>query len=160
MHNALESRLPEHAESTIVLAIQHANAGGLPFAALIINAQGEVIGEGVNQVAQQLDCTAHAEVQAIRNASRNTRRVALHGATLIASGEPCALCFMAIHMAGIKNVICLSSRHDAADHGFDYRWTYRHINTSLLNALNVVMLENDRKLLPFQVATQQLRNSN
>lgn len=160
MHNALESRLLAHAESTIELAIQHANAGGLPFAAMIINAQGEVIGQGVNQVAQQLDCTAHAEVKAIRNASCNTRSVALHGATLIASGEPCALCYMAIHMAGIKSVICLSSRHDAADHGFDYRWTYRHINTSLLNALNVVMLENDRKLLPFQVAKQQLPNGN
>ncbi len=88
MHNALESRLPEHAESTIELAIQHANAGGFPFSALIINAQGEIIGEGVNQVAQQLDCTAHAEVQAIRNASHNTRRSALHAAAPIASRQP------------------------------------------------------------------------
>ena len=47
MHNALESRLRQHAESTIELAIQHANAGGLSFAAMIVNAQGEVIGQGV-----------------------------------------------------------------------------------------------------------------
>ncbi|MCB1815207.1 MAG: nucleoside deaminase, partial [Candidatus Competibacteraceae bacterium] len=79
-------------ENVLDLAISNVKAGGLPFAAIIVNQNGEIIGKGVNQVARHLDCTAHAEIQAIREASRNEKDISLKGATLIASGEPCALC--------------------------------------------------------------------
>ena len=151
-----EERLATCGESAIDLAISNVKAGGLPFSAVIVNQNGDVVGKGVNQVADHLDCTAHAEIQAIRDASRNENSVSLKGATLIASGEPCALCYMAIRMAGIGHVRILLDRYEAAENGFDYRWTYRYLNPSLINELDVVTLVNERKFLPFQMAKMGL----
>ncbi|MCG8519669.1 MAG: nucleoside deaminase [Pseudomonadales bacterium] len=153
-----EELLKKCGEDVVDLAISNVRAGGLPFAAIIIGQSGQVIGKGVNQVAKHLDCTAHAEVQAIRAASRNEKNISLKGATLIASGEPCALCFMAIRIAEISKVVIVSDRSEAAKHGFDYLWTYKYRNASLLHELEVVALDNDRKLLPFQLANINLRD--
>lgn len=49
-------------ESVIDLAISNVKVGGLPFAVIIVNQNGEIISKGVNQVAKHLDCTAHAEI--------------------------------------------------------------------------------------------------
>lgn len=152
----IEELLTKCGENVIDLAINNVKAGGLPFAAIIINQNGEIIGKGVNQVAQLLDCTAHAEVQAIREASRNKNSISLKGATLIASGEPCALCYLAIRMAEILKVIIVSDRYEAEKHGFDYLWTYKYFNASLCHELEVVTLDNERKLLPFQLANFNL----
>ncbi|PTB99658.1 hypothetical protein C9993_01835 [Marinobacter sp. Z-F4-2] len=100
-----EERLTESADIAIDLAVSSVKANGLPFSAIILDRNGDLIGQGVNQVTKHLDCTAHAEVQAIREASRSTKDVSLRGTTLIASGEPCALCYMAIRMAGIEKVV-------------------------------------------------------
>ena len=148
----IEELLIKWGEDVIDLAISNVKVGGLPFAAIIVNQNGEIIGKGVNQVAKHLDCTAHAEIQAIRKASRNEKNFSLKGTTLIASGEPCALCYMAIRMAEIMKVIIVSDRYEAEKHGFDYLWTYKYFNASLFHELEVVTLDNDRKLLPFQLA--------
>lgn len=147
-----EELLIKCGESVIDLAISNVKVGGLPFAAIIVNQNGEIIGKGVNQVAKHLDCTAHAEIQAIRETSRNENNFSLRGTTLIASGEPCALCYMAIRMAKISKVIIVSDRYEAEKHGFDYLWTYKYFNASLFHELEVVKLDNDRRLLPFQLA--------
>ena len=151
------NRIPEElltklGENVIDFAISNVKAGGLPFAAIIVNQNGDIIGKGVNQVANHLDCTAHAEIQAIRKASRNVNHFSLEGTTLIASGEPCALCYMAIRMAKISKVIIVSDRYEAKKNGFDYLWTYEYLNASLYQELQIVALDNDRKLLPFQLA--------
>ena len=143
-------------ESVLDLAVSNVKVGGLPFAALVVNQFGEIIGKGVNQVARHMDCTAHAEIQAIRQASRNEEDFSLKGATLIASGEPCALCYMAIRMAEILKVVIVSDRYEAQRHGFDYLWTYKYFNASLFHELEVVTLDNERKLLPFQLAKMNL----
>lgn len=151
-----EARLMACANSAIDLAISNVNKGGPPFSAVIVDQSGEIIGRGVNQVAKHLDCTAHAEIQAIREAARNKKNVDLEGTTLIASGEPCALCYMAIRMAKITNVLFLSDRYEAQRHGFDYLWTYEYLNENLFHELEVVTLNNERKLLPFQLAKMNL----
>ena len=153
-----EERLATCGESAIDLAISNVKAGGLPFSAVIVNQDGDVVGKGVNQVAEHLDCTAHAEIQAIRDASRKEQSVSLRGATLIASGEPCALCYMAIRMAGIRNVRIVADRFEARDNGFDYLWTYQYLNPALIDELDVVTLVNDRKLYPFQMARIGVRD--
>ncbi|GAB1260601.1 nucleoside deaminase [Aurantivibrio plasticivorans] len=152
----VEELLIKRGENVIDLAISNVKVGGLPFAAIIVNQNGDVIGEGVNQVAEHLDCTAHAEIQAIRDASRNEKKYSLKGTTLFASGEPCALCYTAIRMAEIMKVIIVSDRYEAAKYGFDYLWTYKYFNASLFDELEVVTLENDRKLLPFQLSKMKL----
>ena len=107
-----KERLTESADIAIDLAVSSVKANGLPFSAIILDRNGDLIGQGINQVAEHLDCTAHAEIQAIREASRTAKEVSLRGTTLIASGEPCALCYMAIRMAGIEKEKLLCCRID------------------------------------------------
>ncbi len=151
-----ETLLSKCVDDVIDLAISNVNAAGLPFAAIIVNRDTEVIGKGVNQVSSHMDCTAHAEIQAIREASQNEKSFSLKGMALIASGEPCALCYMAIRMAEIETIIIVSDRYEAERYGFDYLWTYKYLNTNLFDKLNVVVLDSDRKLLPFQLARVDL----
>ncbi|CCG95428.1 tRNA-specific adenosine deaminase [Marinobacter nauticus ATCC 49840] len=147
-----KERLTESADIAIDLAVSSVKANDLPFSAIILDRNGDLIGQGINQVAEHLDCTAHAEIQAIREASRTAKEVSLRGTTLIASGEPCALCYMAIRMAGIEKVVVLSNRYEAQQHGFNYLWTYQYLNESLFQDIEVLPLDHERKLLPFQLA--------
>lgn len=112
------------AEQTIALAQQQVEKGGLPFSSVIVNGQGECIAEGVNQVNELNDCTAHAEIQAIRAACEKVGRSSLEGTTLFASGEPCGLCYLAIRLAKISQVVILLDRYEVKQVGFDYLWTY------------------------------------
>ena len=121
----LEKKLMEEA---IQLSLEHVHKGGIPFSALIADEQGNVLGKGVNQVNELCDPTAHAEIMAIREAGKKSGSANLAGATLYASGEPCALCYMAARWAGITKIYVASNRHEAAKAGFDYRWSYHFIN--------------------------------
>ena len=65
---------------------------------------------------------------------------------------------MAIRMAEILKVVIVSDRYEAERHGFDYLWTYKYFNASLFQELEVVTLDNERKLLPFQLAKRNFSN--
>ena len=88
----------------IELAVQNADAGHLPFGALVVR-DDEVLATGVNRELEAQDPTAHAEVEAIRNACRALRTRALPGAILVSSCEPCALCHVTAAVAGISRVV-------------------------------------------------------
>lgn len=118
------SRLPLLMEEAVALSTEHVYDGGIPFTAFVVDASGTILGRGVNRVHKHHDPTAHAEVEAIRNACRAHGASYLHGATLLASGEPCALCYMSALYAGISQVFFAVDRDEAAAHGFDYRGTY------------------------------------
>lgn len=109
----------------VSLSTRQAESGGIPFAALVVSCEGTILGTGVNQVTECLDPTAHAEVIAIRDACRHRRSTRLADALLIASSEPCALCYMAASYSGIHDVVFAADREDAARCGFDYRASYR-----------------------------------
>ena len=107
----------------IELAVHNVTAGGGPFGALIVR-DGEVIATGQNRVTQDLDPTAHAEVQAIRNACQATGDFRLAGMTLYTSCEPCPLCISASLWARLDRVVYAADRDDAARGGFDDREFY------------------------------------
>lgn len=111
-------------EEAVAFSSEHVHGGGIPFTAFVVNANGAVLGRGVNRVREHHDPTAHAEVEAIRDACRATGRPHLHGMTLLASGEPCAMCYLSALYAGISQVFFAVDRNEAAAHGFDYRGTY------------------------------------
>ncbi|MBN24463.1 MAG: tRNA-specific adenosine deaminase [Alteromonadaceae bacterium] len=151
--------LAQPIERVIELAISHVTAGGLPFSSVIVNKLGQIIGEGVNQVTSLFDCTAHAEIQAIRNASKNEKSVLLEGATLIASGEPCAMCYMVMLMAKVNRLVILSDRYEAKALGFDYLWTYELINSNSLSQMTVTKLNVARGNLPFKMCKARMESS-
>lgn len=119
------SRYQKLMEETVAFSTDHVHRGGIPFTALVIDGNGNILGRGVNRVRESHDPTAHAEVEAIRDACRTQGTFNLSGATLLASGEPCAMCYMSARFAGISRVVFAADRNEAAALGFDYRGTYR-----------------------------------
>ena len=71
------------------LADRAADSGEVPVGAVVVAADGELIGEGYNQVISAADPTAHAEVVALRDAARRMNNYRLPGATLYVTLEPC-----------------------------------------------------------------------
>lgn len=102
----------------IRLAADNVAAGGGPFGAVVVSADGHVF-EGVNRVTRDNDPTAHAEVVAIRVAAAALGTFDLSGCTLYASCEPCPLCLSAALWARLDGVVFGADRHDAAAAGFD-----------------------------------------
>ena len=112
-------------EEVVAFSMDHVHQGGIPFTALVVDPNGLVLGRGVNRVRENHDPTAHAEVEAIRDACRTHGISTLSGATLLASGEPCAMCYICARSAGVAKVFFAADRNEAAEYGFDYRSTYR-----------------------------------
>ena len=100
--------------------------GGGPFGALVV-CDGRVISRGNNRVTELLDPTAHAEIVAIREACRALDRFDLRGCALYTSCEPCPMCLAAIYWARIDKVFYASTRHDAAQAGFDDQFIYEQL---------------------------------
>lgn len=119
----------EH-EKFMKIAIDLANlsieTGGGPFGAIVVK-NGEVIARGSNSVTKLNDPTAHAEVQAIRNACSELNTFNLEGCVVYTSCEPCPMCLSAIYWAGIERVYFANTRQDAADIGFDDSLIYNEI---------------------------------
>lgn len=94
--------------------------GNPPIGSVIVR-NGEVIGVGRNRVNSDTDPTAHAEVDAIRDACRNIGSTDLSGAVCYTSMEPCPMCCWAIEASGCDGVV-LGSRHAdfAGTGGRDY----------------------------------------
>ncbi len=105
------------------------NAEGGPFGCVIVK-DGEIVGRGYNKVIANHDPTAHAEVQAIRDACNNLKTHQLDGCVLYTSCEPCPMCLGAIYWARPDAVYYANTRHDAAGIGFDDAFIYEQINRS------------------------------
>jgi tRNA(Arg) A34 adenosine deaminase TadA len=91
---------------------------GGPFVAAVATDRGEVVSIAVNQVAEDADSTAHAEMLALREAQqslRSARREASRGSglSLYTSCQPCVMCAGAIHWSGIKKVYAAARHEDA-----------------------------------------------
>ena len=93
-------------ERALELAETAITRGQTPFGAVIVDRDGELVGEGHNTVRADRDPTAHGEIVAIRDAWRRVgawQRLA--GCTLYTSCEPCLLCSFVITQIGIGRVI-------------------------------------------------------
>lgn len=89
----------------LVLAVEAAAAGDVPVGAVVLDADGAVVGEGRNLREQTHDPTAHAEIVALRAAAEAHGGWNLEGHTLVVTLEPCVMCAGAILQARIGRVI-------------------------------------------------------
>ncbi len=110
----------------IELARENIKKGGGPFAAIIVK-DGKEIARTGNTVTLSNDPTAHAEVNAIREACRKLGTFNLSGCEIYSSCEPCPMCLSAIYWAGISKIYMSASRFDAAEAGFDDQFLYDEI---------------------------------
>jgi tRNA(Arg) A34 adenosine deaminase TadA len=108
-------------EDYMRLAIQKTRegiaAGQSPFGAVIVRA-GQVLAAAHNTVLRDSDPTAHAEVNAIRQAATVLQDISLGGCTLFSTCEPCPMCLAAIHWAKIDRVLFGANISDATAAGF------------------------------------------
>jgi tRNA(Arg) A34 adenosine deaminase TadA len=116
----------QYIDQAVKLAAANVEGGGKPFGAVIVK-DDTVISTGVNEVLQSGDLTSHAEIQAIRKASKSHGEERLVGATLYASGHPCPMCLSAIYLAGIKEVYYASTLDDAKNAGLDVSHIYKEL---------------------------------
>jgi tRNA(Arg) A34 adenosine deaminase TadA len=84
-----------------------------PFGAVLVR-NGQVLARAVNEVEALCDPSAHAEMQAVRAASRAQNSTDLSGSTVYASGYPCPMCLTAMYLAGVKSVYYAYSNEDGA----------------------------------------------
>ncbi len=113
-------------------AIELSNKGmtglqGGPFGCVIVK-DGEIVGEGYNQVTITNDPTAHAEVVAIRDACKKLGTYQLTGCDIYTSCEPCPMCLGAIYWARPNRVIFANTKNDAAAINFDDQFIYDEID--------------------------------
>jgi len=91
------------------LALAEARAalgtGDVPVGAVVVGADGVVLGRGRNAREARQDPTAHAEVEALRQASVAAGDWQLTDATLVVTLEPCAMCAGAILSARVPTVV-------------------------------------------------------
>ncbi len=88
----------------IAVAIARESDNEIPIGAIVVK-DGEVIGRGNNQTIASNDITAHAEIVAIRDASKNLGNYRLDDCDLYVTIEPCLMCSGAIINSRIRRVI-------------------------------------------------------
>jgi tRNA(Arg) A34 adenosine deaminase TadA len=116
----------EFMNEAIRLAGDNVDNEGGPFGAVIVK-DNEIIARGTNRVTSNNDPTAHAEVQAIREACSKLETFDLSGCTIYTSCEPCPMCFSAIYWAHVDAVYYAANHEDAAKAGFDDALIYDEI---------------------------------
>lgn len=108
------------------LASENVDKGGGPFGAVIVR-DGKIISTGTNTVTIDNDPTAHAEVNAIRNACRTTGNFKLEGCDIYTSCEPCPMCLSALYWAGVRRIYYGNTQMDARAINFDDNFIYEEI---------------------------------
>ncbi len=100
----------------------------IPVGAVLVSAQGAVLGEGWNRNITEHDPSAHAEIVAMRRAGNSLGNHRLLGCTLYVTLEPCAMCAMAMIHARIARVVYAASdpKTGAAGSVFDLLADPRH----------------------------------
>ena len=111
----------------IRLSEDNVRNGGGPFGAVIAR-DGEIVGTGTNRVTRDCDPTAHAEVNAIRDAASRLGTFDLSGCEIYSSCEPCPMCLGAIYWAHLDRLYYGNDKQDAAGIGFDDAFIYRELD--------------------------------
>lgn len=99
----------EYMRRAMELAARAAEEGDVPVGCVIVR-DGEIVGEGRNRREENGDATAHAELEAIRDACERLGSWRLHGCTLYVTLEPCPMC-----AGGIINSRIDTVRYGAKD---------------------------------------------
>ena len=139
-------------ERALELATATSKSGEVPVGAVVVS-RGQVVGEGANSCIRNSDPTAHAEIMALRDASKFLGNYRLPGAELFVTLEPCTMCAGAIIHARIKRVVfaALDSRSgavcsrsetfDQKHHNHHVKWAHGLLAEESANLLRSFFLE-------------------
>ena len=138
------------------VAVEEANinmkenfVNGGPFGAVIVK-DGKIISRAHNTVLKSKDATAHAEVNAIREASKVLNTHDLSGCILYTSAEPCPMCLSAIIWANIKEVYYGCTKEDAGNIGFRDDIIYDYLKGNNKHLICLKQLDREECLETFK----------
>jgi len=133
----------------ITLSIENIKNGGGPFGAVIVKDE-KIIATGVNRVTLNNDPTAHAELIAIRKASKKLGTYNLAGCQIYTSCEPCPMCLGAVYWAHLDKIYYGNTKTDAKNSGFDDSFIYDEIQLRPENRrLEATQLLPDEAIIAF-----------
>ena len=92
-------------QQALELAASAAADGDVPVGAVVVDADGVVIGRGRNTRERDGDPTGHAEIVAIREAAAARDEWRLEGCTLVVTLEPCTMCAGAVVAARVGRLV-------------------------------------------------------
>jgi guanine deaminase len=118
------------------------NHGG-PFGAVIVR-EGKIIAKAHNEVIKNSDPTAHAEINAIKKASKKLGTFDLSGCEIYTTCMPCPMCLGAIKWANIKTLYYGATSKDADKIGFRDKEFYEKEFLELKN------IDREECLKPFE----------
>ena len=132
------------------IAEKNIDRGGGPFGAVIVR-NGEVVATGANTVTLANDPTAHAEVNAIREACRQLGTFSLKDCVVYSSCEPCPMCLSALYWAGVKRIYFGNTKEDADAINFSDGFIYRELEKPRVDrVLPCIHVDSEKNILAFQ----------
>ena len=135
----------------IRLSKESVEKGGGPFGAVVVK-DGEIIAMSSNSVTSDNDPTAHAEVNALRIASKKLGTFDLNGCIIYSSCEPCPMCLGAIYWAKIDTLYFANNKTDAKNIGFDDSFIYEEIEKPYeQRKMKIVQLMRDKAMEAFNM---------
>lgn len=127
-------------QESMLLAINQAKkakkSGEVPVGSVIIDETGKVIASAYNQVISRHDPTAHAEINAIREACRLIKNYRLNEMILFVTLEPCLMCANAIAESRIKRVVYGASDYqEGTFNSADNKYLLKHQNYEVIGGI-------------------------
>lgn len=155
MNNLVTDKDREYMLMAAKMAEENVVKGGGPFAALIVR-DSEIVASGVNTVTSSNDPTAHAEVNAIRNACSKLETFSLKGCRVYSSCEPCPMCLSALYWAGVERIYFGNTKDDADAIDFSDRFIYREIEKpALQRAIPCIHVKTDENIKAFKMWSEK-----
>lgn len=118
----------EFMQLAIDIAVENVKElNGGPFGAVIVK-DGKIIAKTTNSVTIVNDPTAHAEINAIRQACHELNTFDLSGCDIYSSCEPCPMCLSALYWAKIDKIYYAADRYAAEKIGFNDSLIYTELS--------------------------------
>lgn len=137
-------------EMAAEIAEKNIDRGGGPFGAVIVRG-AEVVATGANTVTLSNDPTAHAEVNAIREACRRLGTFSLKDCIVYSSCEPCPMCLSALYWAGVKRIYFGNTKEDADAINFSDGFIYKELEKPRVDrVLPCIHIESEKNIRAFQ----------
>ncbi len=114
--------------------------GGFPVGALVV-INNEIIAEGVSNGKQLHDATAHAEVCAIREASKKLGKRNLKNAVIYSSLEPCLMCFSASYWAYVTKIVYACSKSKVSMHHYEGLHNLQELNAKNNHQMEIMHIK-------------------
>lgn len=124
-------KITEIMHDTCDFACFSVNSRTGPFACIITDSNYNIISKEHNRVTELNDPTAHAEINAIRDACKKIGTFDLSNKIMFTSCEPCSMCLSAIYWSRIQKIYYSNTREDAKNIGFDDSYIYEEIKKNV-----------------------------